>query len=71
MVWEAEWAAQDQARFSRVGNPSQHVYSRYTDMEESYSNEEARNPSVAPIPQQKKQPQILVVHSDLVVAALQ
>ncbi|GAA0163027.1 hypothetical protein LIER_18999 [Lithospermum erythrorhizon] len=71
MAWEAEQAAQDHARFSRERNPSQHGYLRYTDNEESYSNEEARNISVAPTPQRREQPQTPVVHRDPIVTAMQ
>ncbi|GAA0183210.1 hypothetical protein LIER_30669 [Lithospermum erythrorhizon] len=48
--WEAERAAQDHTHSSRPRNPSHHEYSHYTDMEESYSNEEARRVHEQPIP---------------------
>ncbi|GAA0187064.1 hypothetical protein LIER_34352 [Lithospermum erythrorhizon] len=71
MTWEAERAVQDHACSSNAGNPLQCGYSRYTDNEESYSNEEARNISVAPTPQQREQPQTPLVHNDPIVAAMQ
>ncbi|GAA0145458.1 hypothetical protein LIER_05646 [Lithospermum erythrorhizon] len=73
MAWDAcvERAAQDHARSRSVRNPSHHEYSCYTDNKESYSNEEVRNISVASIPQQKEQPQMPMIHSNLIVVAMQ
>ncbi|GAA0170031.1 hypothetical protein LIER_24381 [Lithospermum erythrorhizon] len=70
MAWEVEQAAQDHARSSRTRNPSHQGYSRYTDNEDSYSNEEERNISEAPISQQNEQPQTLVIHNDPIVSPL-
>ncbi|GAA0183594.1 hypothetical protein LIER_42434 [Lithospermum erythrorhizon] len=52
-------------------NPSHHEYSHYTNIEESYSNEETRRVPEPPIPQQKEQPQTPMTYSDPIMAAMQ
>ncbi|GAA0175640.1 hypothetical protein LIER_28773 [Lithospermum erythrorhizon] len=54
MAWEAERAAQDHARSSRVGNPPHQGQSYYTNNGESYSDKEDINPTfVTPTPHQR------------------